>query len=400
MNNDGVHDALTCDDILEEILLRLPDKSVFKLILVSKRWLRLICGSSFREHYHTQWNINFHLLGFFVNNLLYLGKPKNGISRPLSEPALRFLPTCNEGDDLNSSGILKKLGYFIDSSNGLILCGRHPMTYYVWNPLTKQHCQLPQPRQYYKNLCVAFLTEGYFDNATCYKVIRAKSECKHVKVSTVSIEMFSSQVGTWKHLTLTCSSPFNLSPWKTATVINGVIHWFTKQRQVALYDTHLGNRQIVLVKLPTGKLSHDYDEFFLGESSDFLLQYGQSSNYGIEIWILKKNLAGSSSASTSNVQPSEYRWILRYRVSFKEICKSNLKSFKLSKEYQILAFLPQNSEYVVIRSGCDFFLCHLGSKKLEQIPYQGRASSISWDFSKVTPYYKPTWPYSSSCQST
>lgn len=400
MNDDGVHAALTCDDILEEILLRLPEKSVFKLILVSKRWLCLICRSSFRDHYHTRWKINFNLLGFFVNNHLYLGKPKNGISRPKSEPALQLLPTCDEGDDLNSSGVLKKLGYFIDSSNGLILCGRHPITYYVWNPLTKQHYQLPQPNQYYKNLCIAFITEGFFEDAICYKVIRARSEFKLVEVNRVSIEIFLSTTGTWKHLTLTCSSPFALSPWTTATVINGVIHWFAMQRQVAIYDPHLGNRKIVLVKLPTGKLTYDYDEFVLGESSDGLLQYGQSSNAGIEIWVLKEVQSSSSSASTNNVQNSVQRWILRYRISFKEIRKKNLKSFKLSKESQILSFLPRNSEDVIIRSGCGIFLCHLDGKKLEHIRYQGRGSSISWDFSKVTPYFNPSWPCSSLCRST
>lgn len=397
MKKNGVHPALMCDDILCEILLRLPEKSVFKYIIVSKRWLHLICSSSFRCAYHTRWKKNFHLVGFFVCNLLYLGGRKNGIRRPPSEPAIHFLSTCDEGDDLKFSGVLKQLGYFIDSSNGLLLCGRHPMTYYVWSPMTKQTYQLPQPRQYYKNLCVAFFTENCSDETTLqYKVIRARCDCRVVEVNTVSIEVFSSVTGMWKHFTLTCSSPFGLSPWTVATVINGVICWFATHRNIAIYDPHLGERRIILVELPTGKLSYDYDETTLGESSDGLLQYGQSSSSGIEIWVHEKEQGCSSATNTSNMDLKN-RWTLRYRLSFKAMWKQNPSYGKHSKESQLLSFLPQNSQYVFIKSGRYILRCHLSSKRLEAVHQSGRGSSILWDFSKVVPYFRSFWPYSSSC---
>ncbi|KAF3452327.1 hypothetical protein FNV43_RR02760 [Rhamnella rubrinervis] len=397
MNENDVHPALTCDDILCEILLRLPEKSVFKCILVSKRWLHLMCSSSFRYGYCTRWKTNFHLVGFFVSNHLYLGRHKNGIQRPPSEPAIQLLSTSDEGDVLKFSGVLKQLGYFIDSSNGLLLCGRHPMTYYVWNPMTKQTYQLPQPRQYYKNLCMAFFIENCSDETLHYKVIRARCDCRLIEVNTVSVEIFSSATGMWKHFTLTCSSPFGLSPWTVATVINGVIYWFAKQGNIAIFDPHLGERCIVLVKLPTGKLSYDYDENGVGESSDGLLQYGQSSNLGIEIWVLEKEQVCFSSSNTSH-KDLKNRWTLRYRLSFKAMWKQNPSYGKHSKESQILSFLPQNSDYVFIRSGCYIFRCHLSSKRLEVVHSSGRGSSILWDFSKVVPYFRPVWPHSSICR--
>ncbi|XVF06362.1 hypothetical protein REPUB_Repub06bG0041600 [Reevesia pubescens] len=39
-----IHTALSCDDILYNILVRLPPESISKLIIVSKRWLNLICS--------------------------------------------------------------------------------------------------------------------------------------------------------------------------------------------------------------------------------------------------------------------------------------------------------------------------------------------------------------------
>lgn len=257
MSENYVHAALTCDDILNEILLRLPEKFVFRLILVSKRWLRVICSSSFRSDYHARWRVNFHLLGFFVCNQLYLCRPKDGMRRPRSEPALQLLSACEEGDDvcndLLSSANCKQLGYFIDSANGLFLCGRHPLTYSVWNPISKVLFQLPQPQRFYKRLCMAFIVEDYFNDILHYKVIRANCECKR-EVNTVSVETFSSVTGTWKHFTLTCSSTFALRPWTVATVINGVVYWFATQGKIAIkeslaiYDPRVGNRRIVLLK--------------------------------------------------------------------------------------------------------------------------------------------------------
>lgn len=399
MAQGNAHPALSCDDILCEILLRLPEKSVFKLILVSKRWIHLICSSSFRSNYHARWKESFHLLGFFVSNFLYLGRPRDGYRRPISEPALPLLSTCEEGDDLKFSGNLNKLGYFIDSSNGLLLCGRHPMTYYVWNPMTNQPYQLPQPQQYYRNLCMAFIVEECHDDVISYKVIRAKCVCRPVEVNTVSIETFSSKTSTWKQSTLTCSLSFALSPRTVATVIGGVVYWFAIQKNLAIYNPYLGVRRISVMKLPAGVLSYDYEETVLGESSDGLLQFGQSSNLGIEIWVLEKEQGGCSSVYTSNAN-SENRWNLRYKLNFRAIWKQNPTFRGYSKESQILSFLPRNSESIFIRSGSNIVLYHLQSKHLEMVRYQGRGSSIPWESSKVAPYFKPSWPRSSLCHCT
>ncbi|XP_050383914.1 F-box protein At5g03970 [Argentina anserina] len=405
MLDNDVHAALTCDDVLNEILLWLPEKFVFRLILVSKRWLRVICSSSFLSDYQARWRMNFHLLGFFVCNQLYLCRPKDGMRRPKSEPTLQLLSACEEGDDvcndLMPSGNCKHLGYFIDSANGLLLCGRHPLTYSVWNPISKVLFQLPQPQRFYKRLCMAFIAEDNFSDIPHYKVIRANCECKR-EVNTVSIETFSSVTGTWKHFTLTCSLKFSLRPWSVATVIKGVVYWFATQgkisikESVAIYDPRIGNTRIVLLKLPDGNISQDYDEFVLGESSDGLLQYGQSSKSGMEIWVLEKEQDSISAITSSNME-SNCKWKLRYTVGFRSMWK-NFPSFsKQTKEAQILSFLPQNSEYVYIRSGQNIFLMHIESQTLKVIRHHGLGSPIQWDFSKVVPYFRPSWPRSSVC---
>lgn len=392
----SAHDALSCDDILCDILQRLPPESVVKLIVVSKRWLSCICSYAFRRGYLKRWKVRSHLLGFFVCNSLYLGRPQGGLRRTPSEPALPLLSTSKEGDDLKYSGILKQLGYFIDSSNGLLLCGRHPKSYYVWDPITKQQHKLPHPRVYFEELCMAFIVEDSPDDSMCYKVIRAKSECKHDKANSVTIETFLSKTRTWYYSTLTCNSTLSLCPWKVATVIRGVIHWFAMRGNIAIYDQKHEDRHVSLIELPD---SCDFDERVLGESSDGLLQYGQSCKSGMEIWVLKKEQDGHLSTCSNNT-----KWILRYKWNFKTMWKRNPRvmtafcTCSKSKETQILSLLPQNSESVYIRAGDNIFLCHLKNGEVEVVQYDGCGSSVLWDFSRVVPYFKPAWPHSSICQ--
>ncbi|XP_057439529.1 F-box protein At5g03970-like [Lotus japonicus] len=391
----SVYAVLNCDDILHEILLRLPPSTIFKLIVVSKIWLRVICSSTFRRCYLSKWGQDFRLLGFCVCNFLYLGRPRDGYRRPRSEPALPFLSTCKEGDDLQLSGVLKKLGYFIDCSNGIILSGFHPKTFYVYNTMTKQRHELPEPQQFYKTLCMALIVEEYVDGDICYKVIRARCEHKLKERNTLSVETFSSKTGKWKQSTLLCSSSFALRPKTVGMVVGGVVHWFAMWGKLAIYDPRLGDRKVALVKLPAGALSLEHEESVLGESSDGLLLYGQSNNLGLEIWVLEKE-AGTNPSMYSNCTHLSYKWILRWRLSFKELWKQIPTLSMHFKEGQILSFLPQNSTSVYIRMGWNILLCDLKTKTVEIVNYQGRGTAISWESSKVVPFFLPAWPFSSS----
>ncbi|KAE8711630.1 Myosin family protein with Dil domain [Hibiscus syriacus] len=334
MRHEGVlHTALSCDDILCNILLRLPPESIPKLIIVSKRCLHLICSSSFRHNLKA-------VLVAPVPNLLF------------------HCCLLVESDDLKFSGILKKLGYFIDSSDGFLLCGRHPKTYF---------------------------------DCSC------ECESRFEEINVVTIETFSSKTSTWCYSKLKCASTISLSPWISGTVIVGVIHWYAAQGNIAIYDPDHHDKHIALVKLPG---PFDFDAQVVGESSDGCLQYGWSCKAGLQIWVLEKGLDGYSSLFSTDKQ-SNLSWSMRYKLNFRLMWKKNpslvTKCITRSKETEIMAFSPQSSETVFIRSGSNIFLYHFKSDRLEVIQYQGRGSSILSDFSKVVPYYKRAWPQSVSC---
>ncbi|XP_010528818.1 PREDICTED: F-box protein At5g03970 [Tarenaya hassleriana] len=392
MSDFSVHAVLSNDDIMCDILLRLPPETIFKLILVSKRLLQVICGSYFRHAYLTKWKPSFHLVGFFICNTLYLGRRRDSARRPHSEAALPLLSTSGEGDDLEAFGALKRLGYYIDSSNGVLLCGRHPKAYYVWDPDTRKSHQLPRPRVHSEELCMAFITEECPFEGISYKVIRAKCQCRLDETKTVCIETYSSKTTTWSFSILSCQHPLSLSPWTFGRVINGVVHWYAAGGNIAIYDTNDEEKRIELVKLPS---SFNYDEQALGETSDGHLQYGCSTKSGMEIWVLEKERFGLS-------EPV-YQWNIIYKLSFKLMWRRNptlaTRFSTRTKETQLLAFIHRNSDSVFIRSDSHIFTYNSGTQTVEEVQYQGRASSFVWDFCKVVPYFRRVWPRSSLCES-
>lgn len=400
MARNSVCTALSCDDILGDILLRLPPDVIPKLILVSKRWLYLICSYSFRHSYMGQWEVGSYLVAFFVWNSLYLGRRQSGLRRPRSEPAIPILSPTREGDELKFSKILNRLGYFIDSCNGVLLCGRHSRTYYVWDPVTRQQQKLPKPRVFFEEFCMAFIVENCPDENICYRVIRAKCECKLEGSNHVTIETYFSKNTTWCFSTLTCPSALSLTPWTVATVIRGVIHWYALRGSIAIYDPDHDEKRIGVVKLPG---SFDFDEQVLGESSDGCLQYGWSNASGLQIWVLEKEEGGYSSIFSSNSDNNNsIKWNLRYKLNFKTMWRRNLtvaNTFSTrTKETVILSFLLRKSQSVYIRSGSNIFVYDFEKGTVEAVQYEGRGSSIVWDFCKVVPYFKPSWPRSNLCR--
>lgn len=379
----STHEVLNSNDVMCEILLLLPPETLYKLILVSKRWLQIISSPFFRHTYLTKWKPSFQLIGFFICSSTYLGRRIDGVRRPRNEPSLPLLSTSCIGDEIESSGVLKKLGYYIDSSNGLLLCGRHPKAYYLWDPTTRKHHQLPRPRVHFTELCMSLITEDCPDNGFSYKVIRAECVGFVVQSTKVKIETYFSKTATWSYSELTCHEPISLSSWTPGRVIKGVVYWHATGGKVAIYDSNNEEKRIDVIKLPK---TYDYDEQVLGEAADGCLQYGWSNKAVMEIWKLEK---------VNNV----LQWNIQYKLNFKAMWRMNpVEATRFStrtKETQLLAFLNQKSDSIYVRCDTQIFIFDTKTQRVEAVQYQGRGSLFAWDFCKVVPYFRRSWPSSS-----
>ncbi|KAL0648776.1 hypothetical protein Bca4012_047067 [Brassica carinata] len=323
-------------------------------------------------------------MGMRSCRLEHWGESKSEMVVVPTKVKLRTLQRQDSGDEVETSGALKKLGYYIDSSTGVLLCGRHPKAYYLWDPVTRKQHKIPRHRVHFEEVCMSLITEDCPVEGFSYKVVRGECVSYAAHSNKVRVEIYSSKTTTWGYSELACNEAVSLTPWTAGRVIKGVVYWHTTGGKVAIYDTEDEEKRIDVIKLPK---TFNYDEQVLGESSDGCLQYGWSNKSVMEIWKLEK-------------VGEVLEWSIQFKVNFKAMWRLNpVESARFStrtKETQLLAFFNQNSDSVFIR--CDSHICVFDTKtqRVEEVQYQGRGSSFVWDYCKVLPYFQLSWPCSSS----
>ncbi|KAF5203157.1 hypothetical protein FRX31_007250 [Thalictrum thalictroides] len=176
-NDSNNNKIVIHEDVIEEIFLRLPLKSLHRCKSLSKTSGCLISSASFLPRYLVTRRIKMSslMLGFFYQPFVFSGEDT-------TRPQIKFIPCSsvaeklmmNEVDHQNACGVLPfdeslsflllaetnnnveyddiMKGVYIDaSSNGFLLCRREPefglcyFHYYICNPVTKQWVSLPRP---------------------------------------------------------------------------------------------------------------------------------------------------------------------------------------------------------------------------------------------------------------
>ncbi|KAF8664498.1 hypothetical protein HU200_054675 [Digitaria exilis] len=205
MEQDTAAAACLPDDLVVEILSRLPAKSLCRFKCVSRCWRRLISDPAHR------FRLAQTLSGFFFysrdppwrfaalpSSVTPLGLAGDG-GLPLVDTALSFLPP--------SCGKIKIMG----SCNGLLLllCSNDdvlsrsgpPPFYVVCNPATREWVALPQPRYtpgQFSTIITWYATVG-FDPAISshFYVFQVVEEDYMITNYLKAVEIYSSETGTW-----------------------------------------------------------------------------------------------------------------------------------------------------------------------------------------------------------
>ncbi|KAG2637757.1 hypothetical protein PVAP13_2NG536100 [Panicum virgatum] len=199
------------DDLVVDILTRLPARSLCRFKCVSRRWHRLISDPTHRAR------LAQTLSGFFFVShgptWRFAGLPSSSVTPPggdggppLVDATLSFLPTsCMERE-------IK----ILDSCNGLLLllCSDErpwpppPPFYVVCNPATREWVALPQPRHTpgqdaYCCDCDGNVITGYaavgFDPAasSLFYVFQIVQVYYDTQPYLVAVEIYSSETGAW-----------------------------------------------------------------------------------------------------------------------------------------------------------------------------------------------------------
>lgn len=276
------------EELLTEILLCVPARSVVRLKCVSKHWFSLISNPAFC-HRHTLQNPTAKISAFFSGttqdfNFISLLKNQSGSFPPLNlvrdlypfGHGVQILQSCNglllchpsneeyfkfvPGDREHPSGInpFKTLNIdnsvcddphglgskILQSCNGLFLCiplfaekkkQYHPI--YVVNPTTNQFSTLFPPRAGKSTVFVRYALAFDPSESPHYKVVCLSTTQNHNWVHQVDI--YSSETRTWRLLeTPYASKDFEMHLDRRSreggVYCNGAVHWIRDENEVLI----------------------------------------------------------------------------------------------------------------------------------------------------------------------
>ncbi|XP_017251007.1 F-box protein CPR1-like [Daucus carota subsp. sativus] len=228
------------EDIVREILLRLPVKLLLQYTSVCKTWLSIITSPDFiSSHTHRALmvsRIDPTLLAIRVNELILFSRARDGL-------------TSNNNHSNNLLVMPRLFGikpFVINSCNGIICVANlvnHNDLFYLWNPAIRKCRKLPDPprRRSYRYI-IGF---GYDSISADYKVVRCEYDySRYFKARKVHV--YSTNADCWREIRPTI--PLEYSSWipleyrgwrskRADIVVNGVVY-FDNFDELISFDLH------------------------------------------------------------------------------------------------------------------------------------------------------------------
>jgi F-box interacting protein len=301
-------------EIVTQILLRLPIKSIITSICVCKTWKSIIQNPTFiSTHLHHSTTTN-HLLLFSISSCSeQIYALHNDDDNDFTEHT-RF-------DFLVDSFTINPIFRVVATCNGLVCFSNdrpgygHPNQFYLWNPCVRKYVKLPYPNVTFEIRDEIFHSIGFgFDPKTNdYKVVRMVSlwddpDCK----DRPKVEVYTLSTGEWRTVTPVLSPLCILHDCPTPAFVNGALHWIGFRRNgdqfryfVLVFD--LGDevfREIPLTELQLGsgvRFRYNPEEDWIQLSAVygnsialFHATYFHATYDFLDIWVMKEYGVASS----------------------------------------------------------------------------------------------------------
>ncbi|KAL0317399.1 UNVERIFIED_CONTAM: putative F-box/kelch-repeat protein [Sesamum angustifolium] len=306
-------------NLLMEIFVRLPQKSVFRFKSVSKTWENIIstdplflCSYS-RHRSSTTGGRLLAFLQIITDMFIHWGIPC-----PPYQPYMAILPVRVPDNPIATLEQPKKLYYILSSSNGLILTGELCHKYYVVNPFTFKWVSLPQPPELpgldQADTSINILCEDNLNELKAnYIVVRT---IKSLENDIMPIQTYSSRTGKWAESSLVATGNFALHPLP-ATVANGVFHWCTYNWTIPVYDPNdRVKNHVQLIQMPNSGSDEDYFHISIvtRATADKILWLGILGTKRLNFFMLPKGEdSGRSHSRKTTISGKE--WVPMHCIS-------------------------------------------------------------------------------------
>ncbi|XP_022744561.1 F-box protein At5g07610-like [Durio zibethinus] len=255
-------ETISCNqDLLTEILLRLPTKSLIKFKCVSRQWFSIIsdpefCFSHTRHH---QSNGFLSPTAFLLKGVCFTPPSEFSIIPLKHYSNVPFFHYINESD-------VK----ILQSCNGLLLCESYRQSYLICNPTTKNFRRLYCPRYSAYNFLTKFFVNLAFDplRSPDYKIICIWESSR--EPSKLNLDLYSSKTGSWDLSIITFEVDEDESiELRDGVFCNGRIHWCGYGNELLYFDVENECLQKMRMALPTTMDAPEECRYF-GESRGVL----------------------------------------------------------------------------------------------------------------------------------
>ncbi|XP_022718766.1 F-box protein At5g07610-like [Durio zibethinus] len=315
-------------DLLTEILLRIPAKPLLNFKFVSKQWLSLISSSQFRLSHSRRHRDNASLTAAAL--LFHCDTSHN------PSGGFHIIPFKSHCSRLSFFDYLKHPAVKImQSCNGLLLCRSYDkylcLKYFVCNPITKKFriVSFPQVEGFVYAVNLAFDPLKSVD----YKIISIR---RLIWVAPrFHIDIYSSETDSWSVKALSFTNVW----LKNGVFCNGAIHWESEGKSSLYLD--MENMCLKVMPMPVRML--DAPEGSYSESNRFL---GESWGH-LHLAVTYKPLALQFNIFEMAVDYSG--WFLKYRVNLETV----MNGFPEMNSYPREEGGNQISAACVIRSNKD-----------------------------------------------
>ncbi|XP_065627073.1 putative F-box protein At2g02030 isoform X1 [Quercus suber] len=310
-------------EILPNILLRLPTKSIVKFTSVCKTWRSLIRNPDFISAHLKLSTDNQPLLLFrFCSDWLKDARLKDAMSsmrRDTHEKEVYKLYCDNQ--DFNehtrfdfpfrtpAPGAPFRV---VGTCNGLVCFTADCFSRIIvlWNPCVRMFVELPKPNVTYQSYggCCASAGFGFDSKTNDYKVVRVVSVLdwrrNEFGVTPPKVEVYSLATGEWS--LVTTALPCAVHPGDPMPFVNGALHWVALRRtnyeKYPNFITVLNLGDMVFREIALPILSDDEDDGDESHIHPVISAYGNSlalfqeefRTPCVNVWLMKRYADASS----------------------------------------------------------------------------------------------------------
>ncbi|XP_045786407.1 F-box/kelch-repeat protein At3g23880-like [Trifolium pratense] len=284
------------EELIIQILLRLPVKSLICFKCVCKSWLSLISDPHFA-------NSHFEITAATpTRRVLFIVQSRYVETESIDLEA--SLNSHSSSTSLYFNFMFYESGYDLEikgSCRGFILLHGY-FNIYLWNPSTGLHKKLPlSPYDGSKSNRDHFYGFGYDPSLDDYFLVSLSNDQKLAK--TKHLEFFSLRANTWKEIegNFPYINGSDENPKKIGSFFNGAIHWYAFRHDLR-YDViiafDLMEEKLLEMRLPddVDYESKNCDLWVFGEYLSLWVM--DFDTYAIEIWVMKEYKVHSSWTKT------------------------------------------------------------------------------------------------------